>query len=246
MENKIQKLLEEVLELVSEENKEEAEKKLLEAANLGSIEAKMYLGIFYTIEKAGASEEGIYWLKQAAEAGKVEAALTLVASYLDDEGYPTNKEEFLFWLTKAADLGSPEAQYYLAEIYAEGEVVAADHDKALQLVILSAESGYAEAQYNLGLGYLQGELVEPNKELAIHWFKQAMEQGYEDAEFELANIYCEDGNPEGVNMIIALAEEGYWAAQNQLAEMYEKGLHVEKDQEQAKYWKEKAGENTFE
>lgn len=240
MENKIQQLIDEALEYTSKDNIEEGEKKLLEAANLGSTDAKFYLGLFYTTEKED-REASIYWTKQAANDGNADAALFLSVSYVNEDGECSNNEEFLRWLQKAVELESAEAQFLLAEVYSEGEIVERDIDKVIELLNLSAEGGYWEAQNALGEAYL-----DENKEQAIYWFKKAAEQDCQEAKLSLANIYCEDGNPEGVNMIIALAEEGYWAAQNQLAEMYEKGLHVEKDQEQAKYWKEKVGENTFE
>ena len=245
MDNKIQQLIDGALECINEDNIEEGEKKLLEAANLGSTEAKFYLGMFYTIEKED-REASLYWTKQAVDEGNADAALLLVSSYINEDGEYSNKEEALYWLQKACDLGNAEAQFYLGQIYGEGEIVKADHDKALQLIMLSAKNGYDEAQYELGEEYLSGDILEKNKEQAIYWLTKAAEQNYQAAKLALANIYCEDGNPDGVNMIIALAEEEYWFAQNQLAEMYEKGIYVEKDLEKAKYWKELAGDNTLE
>ncbi len=115
----------------------------------------------------------------------------------------------------------------------------------------------ASAQYNLGLMYAEGRHVAPNIKEAVVWFRQAAEKDLPEAQYDLAEILVEGdlgivrNLDEAVRWYRRLASQNFrWPdlhplvtkAQFVLGELYEQGLGVPQDDQQAAAWFESAAE----
>lgn len=116
------------------------------------------------------------------------------------------------------------AQFNLGVIYEEGRGVPKDAIEAAKWYRLAAEQGHAGAQAGLAAMYADGRGVAKDEAEALHWFHKAAEQGHVDALMHLR----------------AAAEQGSAVAQDYLAQMYEHGRGVAKDEVEAEKWHRKA------
>lgn len=118
------------------------------AARNGDVAAQARLGGFYRdgwgVERD--SQEAVYWLSKAAEAGDAEAAAQL--GLLLAEGAPDLRRDAVAgidWLKAAAGRGSALAQYHLGVAMLEGRGLAQDAVNGLALVREAASRGLALA-----------------------------------------------------------------------------------------------------
>ena len=172
-----------------------------------------------------------------------------------------NYQEAFDLCKKSADKNNAEAQVLLGLMYYNGEGVERDRFESYRLYKKAAEQGYAEAQYRLGK-----IIYEDNQYEGFKWYKKAAEQGNVEAQYELSELYAEDnslsvldykekhGSIEGLTWKKAkeisqqetlkwckrAAELGYAKAQVRLADMYFKGNCVERNQQSAFNWLQKA------
>jgi len=90
-------------------------------------------------------EEGMHWLRKAAERDNARAqrlyAWSLVALRREDAA-----NEAVTWLARAANQGDIESQYDLGLILYEGKLVPRDPVAAGQWILLAADRGYSEAR----------------------------------------------------------------------------------------------------
>ena len=95
----------------------EAEKKYLEAANLGNASAQNDLGDCYYKGQGVAQnyEEAVKWYRKAAEQGNKDAQYSLGYCYYDGRGVPINYEEAVKWFRKAARQRDPKARVMLEQ-----------------------------------------------------------------------------------------------------------------------------------
>ena len=94
-------------------------------------------------------DEGIRWLRQAAENGSHFAAYRLGKEYL--EGNAVNKDTIRAaeWFTRSAEAGNQYAQYMLGKLYLTGQGVQQDQAQAMAWFSRSAAQGNQYAQFFL-------------------------------------------------------------------------------------------------
>ena len=156
-------------------------------------------------------------------------------------------------LANRALAGNAEAQFELADLYMQSE-----HDDDITLAeewaLKAAENGQVEAMYWLGEGYtvyakeLREEDPEESKahfELAYYWLSKANIEKHPAATLELAGYYrrgdvVEKDEVKSVALVKQAAELGDVQAMRDLAFIYENGMGVDANEEQADYWTKKA------
>jgi len=137
-----------------------------------------------------------------------------------------------------------EAQIKLAnEFYSKK-----NYKEAIVWYRKAADQGNIAGQYNLGILYEKGLGVKTDLDQAISWYQIAANQNDKDAVTHLTNaqiklagqLYQAKNYKEAVSLYRTLAEQGNSVGQYNLGILYEKGLGVSTDVEQAKVWFQKA------
>jgi localization factor PodJL len=169
------------------------------------------------------------------------------ASVADDEVTPANDDSKLppatvgpFSLRLAAAQGDASAQFEVASRLAEGKGLDQDLKEAAQWYQRAAASGFAMAQFRLGTLYERGLGVKPDASRAQVWYERAAAQGNVKAMHNLAVLAAArapKGDYEGAaRWFNAAADFGLADSQYNLAVLYENGLGVAKDMQQAYKW----------
>ena len=125
----------------------------------------------------------------------------------------------------------------------------------------AAEQGHADAQYKLGVCYNTGDGIAQNKTEAVKWYRKAAEQGHADAQYNfwthhlfdsrvkkdwthhLFDSRVEKDKNKAIEYFNAAAKQGHADAQYELAQCYQDGEGVSKDQAEAVKWFTKALES---
>ena len=157
----------------------------------------------------------------------------------NDDGQGNN--EILASLNELAERGDAEVQFILGGMYENGAGVRQDKGEAIRWYQKAAEQGHiealknlnelagrgdAEVQFILGGMYENGIGVRQDKGEAIRWYQKAAEQGHIEA---LKNLN-------------ELAGRGDAEVQFILGGMYENGIGVRQDKDEAVKWYQKAVE----
>ncbi|MDP2522615.1 tetratricopeptide repeat protein [Neptunomonas phycophila] len=140
----------------------------------------------------------------------------------------------------------PEALFNLGILYDEGKGVEASITQAIQYYEAAAQAGSRAAAYQLGAIYLHDKRIASDKALANHWLSIAALRGDKDAArmlgrldnvnddmVEVRVLLAEGKDVEAANQLITLAELGNIDAKAELAWLYEAGIGVKKDLNQA-------------
>ena len=228
--------------LMKENNPEQALYWFKRAADSNDIQAQMYCAAAYLfgVGVKKNPESAQRYLIAAAKTGNSIAQYALAQSFLDSRQL-ANKKLGLIWLDKAVAQKNPAAQTKLGELYAKGESVPADIVKAKELLGLAVDQGYIPAVYQMAeLLRMQGDFKQ-----AKDWYIRAENAHYAPAKMALSQIYTEKTSPfydlhQGFLQMLKAAQSGYSEAQLALAVMYKNGLGVEKDENLAKEWEQKA------
>ena len=124
-------------------------------------------------------------LIQKAEAGEVDAQISL--GFLYSLGIVIHKDDAKAkkWFRRAADQGSAEAQYCLALLYLNSEE---DISEAITLLEAAAKQEHTEAQCRLGDLYFDDADVDQDHELAAQWYHKAALQGNVEAQYQLGLV----------------------------------------------------------
>lgn len=122
---------------------------------------------------------------KAAEAGNIDAIVSLGYMYFDGDGVDQDFAQAFTWYKKAAELEDSEAQLNLGCMYILGKGVKQDDAKALFWLQKSADAENSEAQNMLGSTYFD----EQNYAEALSWYRKAAEAGSADAQFNLSDMY---------------------------------------------------------
>jgi len=227
-----------------EENKKEAMKWYIKAADQGQVRAQYKLGVRYASGQGVIESdlEAVKWFTKAAEQGDADAQSSLGWMYHNGEGVLENVTTAVKWYTLAAEQGDAGAQYNLGVMYANGQGVIESDLEAVKWFTLAAEQGDAGAQYNLGVMYANGQgVIESNLE-AVKWFTKAAEQGDAVAQYNLGVMYANgqgviESDLEAVKWFTKAAEQGDAVAQYNLGVMYANGQGViESDLEAVKWY----------
>lgn len=100
------------------------------------------LGLFYYNGKGGCIQDkakGVKLLKEAADAGVVDAYTTLGQAYMNGDGAPKDLLQGIHYLKLGADEGDPTAFFYLGFCYENGFGTTKDLKKALNYYQKAAE-----------------------------------------------------------------------------------------------------------
>ena len=183
----------------TEQDTEKALEYLKKATVKGHTYAEWMIGKIYL--ERGEKEDGINWLKKAAEheAAQQEngcAQYYLGKMYLLGEDTERDIEEAVKWFEKASENGNQYAQYQLGKIYLTGINGNQNMKKALEWLKKSAEQNNQYAQYMLGKIYMNGMGVEKNLQEAVKWFEKSAEQENGYAQYYLGKIYLQAGDME--------------------------------------------------
>lgn len=194
-------------------------------------------------------EQGIMWVRRAANRGVVDAMLILGSCYEEGGfGLPKDGRQAAYWYGKAAEQGNADGQNSLGRCYIMGTGVEKDTVMAVECYRKSAEQGYAIAQYNLGGCYEKGAGVAKDLVKAVEWIRKSAEQGYAPAQYSLGLCYengivVEKNLAQAVEWYRKAAEQGHAEAQYALGRCLENGIGVgKKNPTEAVKWYRKAAE----
>jgi TPR repeat protein len=109
-------------------------------------------------------------LEESAEAGDIEAQMTLGFAYLEGEGVEQDDIEASYWFLLAAEEDHPDAQYILGAMIQLGRGFTQDLEKAARYYAYAANQGHAYAQYELANAYLNGRGRPMDPGLAYMWY----------------------------------------------------------------------------
>ncbi len=189
---------------------------ICKSAEQGYMLAQYMLGknLFFV---SGSESDVVKWYQKAAEQGLAEAQYSLGISILAGGWVPfkkyQDKKKSHYWISKAAENGWLHAQEHMGDCYYEGRDVEKDYDKALLWYHRAVEQDYWTEYNRADIEYKLGKtyLMRKNREECFIWVRKAAESGY-----------CK----------VACAILGY---------LYEEGVGVKEDMDQAKYWYQKSG-----
>ena len=143
------------------------------------------------------------------------ASLPAIAGFEDGErAYRQGDYETAYreWLA-AANSGDAQALYFLALMHQAGKGVERDHEKQIEFFIRAAEAGEPRAQYYFGS--ILALLDDP---------------------LDLSGVQESDYGSIGFSWIMRAALKGVGPAYESLAEIYCKGIFVDKDPDLADVW----------
>ncbi len=134
-------------------------------------------------------EEGVFWLKKAAEEGSLDAQSNLGDRYSEGIGVAQDNEEAAKWYRMAADQGDAAAQSTLGLFYETGKGGELNPSEATKWYRRAAEKGDVLAQGNLGCCYSKGQGVPQDYTEAAKWFRKAADKGEATAQYNLGVCY---------------------------------------------------------
>ena len=179
---------------------------------------------------------------EAAKSGSIDAALLLGLMY--DRGIATqsSREQALYWYEKASN--NPISAFILGTYAAEGTGFNKDRDKALDYLQFSVDKGFSEANYNLAvLKYQQGMPFIANLEKAIA--AGSSRAGLVLADYNMTNHDGSQTLKQARDLYERYAQQGEKSAQVKLGYLYEQGLAVQQDYQQALRWYSVAAEQGY-
>jgi len=227
------------------------------AAEQGSAAAHYALGGLY-FEGEGVPKdhkEAAKWLRLPAEQGDVHAQNSLALIYMNNEGVPQDFEEAAKWYRLAAEQGDESAQALLSVMYSIGRGVPVDFVLAHMWSTLSGSQGNEDAiktRIELEKMMAQSE-IEKAQEMAKNWKpKKHTSSTSAITDTELAKDFPELADSLGFQdameaydrndyeaahkLFLPLAKRGHDGAQMLLGDLYQGGLGVPQDFEEAAKW----------
>ena len=145
-----------------------------------------------------------------------------------------------FSMRLAAAQGDASAQFEVASRLAEGKGTDQDLREAAQWYQRAAANGFALAQFRLATLYERGLGVKQDRQRSQVWYERAAAQGNVKAMHNLA-VLAASRSPTGdyetaARWFKAASEHGLADSQFNLAVLYENGMGVSKDLQQAYKW----------
>jgi TPR repeat protein/serine/threonine protein kinase len=181
--------------------------------------------------------EAMKWFKMAADLGDMNSQRILGAMYQTGRGVPKNAALALPWYEKAAVQGDPMAQRELASIYMKGVDVPKDPRRALKWLKRSADSGDLISQYTLAQFYARsrdGVDLKPDYKKALIYFKKAAD--FHTPTLDGMILHPMPGGESGYDITIRRMEKLSTQAKNNVGCMYDEGLGVPVNHEEALKW----------
>ncbi|MFA6302068.1 MAG: SEL1-like repeat protein [Legionella sp.] len=214
------------------------------AADAGDVSAQMFMAASY-LYGIGVKQNYDIATKfyiDAAKNGNAIAQFTLAENFIDSR-HSSNAKLGLIWLTKSAASGNPKALTRLAAVYGEGKLVPKDVSKAKELLNKALEQNFVPAMIAMG----DLTLSEGDYQQAINWYNKGANVQNTQAYLHLAKAYLQDKSPiydanAGFLWTLKAAQSGSIQAKNDLAQLYQKGIGVEANNELAKQWSDLAAQ----
>ena len=111
----------------------------------GDLEAHVAMARLCLEARPPRTEEGVHWLRKAAERDYAHAQRLYAWRLLELRGKDA-ADEAMIWLARAADQGDAQSQYDLGLILYKGKLVPRDDATAVQWILLATDSGHSEAR----------------------------------------------------------------------------------------------------
>ena len=231
--------------------------------NLAARNPQKALKRALTLQAQAAHERAFKLFVTAAEAGLTEAERELGFYYITGEGHGLlDPVQAVRWITRAAEKNDVAAQAKLAELYLAGfqkerleqglftsseTAQQVDVETALHWALRAAEAGDAKAQAMAGYIYASAPPPLRDAARAEHWYKLAAAQDVPQAHLGLGinllfNATADEPTFAGLAHIRKAAEANLPDALYYMAVIYERGIGVLPDQQQAAEFYGKAAE----
>ena len=223
-------------------------KEYLDLAASGDEAAMYYVGSSYYDGTADGDarefgDKALYWLEKCAALGKNAHAMRKCGNCYANDGRHT---EAIAMYRAAADLGDAESMYNIAEYYMSDEgafegLTDTLADKAAELYLSAYLGGYKPARACLVRMGKDVSTVTGIPDLAVNDLLFDVSFGLMAAEFELAHLYIREDLgynrfSEAMMLFRRAHERGHSASTYFIGFMYERGLGVAKDKQQALKW----------
>lgn len=142
-------------------------------------------------------EEGLRWLKRAADANMSHAQYVYGRMFDDGEFVARNPVEAHRWFLRAAKQGHVQAELSLANQFLDGRGTPRDNRQAFAWYKLAADAGEPTAQYVTASFYERGgDGVTQNLNIARAYYAAAAAQGDETAELKFRELSARLKTPE--------------------------------------------------
>ncbi len=208
----------------------------------GLLGKAMLHGGSFGFEKQKDDKKADEALKQAADAGSVEAMLLMGQRKIQrSEGKGADFEEGLKWIEKAGEKGSGDAWVALGDLYLEGKSVKKDEKRAVECYRKGEALGHAAAMAKLGNCHETGVGVEKDAAKAFAAYKAAADRGLPAGVYNLAVCYesgigVEKSPSTAFRHYLQAAKAGLVLAMNETGLRYQTGTGVTEDVVAAAGW----------
>lgn len=237
---------------------------VLQAAEMGLLEAQTMLGSLYEFGKGVEEDKGkaALWYGKAAERGDAQAQFRLGYLYEMGEGVEEDEAQAVEWFEKAAAQGSEDARQAL-------QMIRSGEDEDWETASEQNQSGkiggdwqetagknrteYQESPgQNSGGGrpWLPMRKPEPDPTYMSNGMIELLEKNSEDEVITLAHKYLSAGldlfdenDKDYLKCIRISAELGCPEAQDMLGLLYARGVDLERDLHRAREWTRRAIQN---
>lgn len=228
---------------------------LQQAADAGHAEAWTAIGFQYDMGLGVEQDYGkaIGYYQKAADLGDALGLTNIGYSYYFGTGVEQDYGKALEYFRKAADLGEGQAVNNLGDMYENGIGVEQDYVQAMKYYQQAAELGEGYAYAGIGSLYRGGKGVEQDLLKAAEYYKKALELGVDDPvilqdvkelseSLRRAGAEARDAEDYGkaMELFLLAAELGNAEGWRDIGDLYESGLGVEKDPDQAAEYYQKA------
>lgn len=176
--------------------------------------------------------------------GEREYSMGLIHFFVGS-GEIKNCDKAKYWFEQAAEKENLKALDALGVFYFSGCNAGQDYKKAEEYYILANQKGSLQAKANLGELYREGGYgIEQDYDKALKWYQLAIKDNPYRAYNGLASLYIDQEDyDEAYKYLVEAADLDNPEAQYNLGVMYDRGVVVEQNKEQAKYWYKKAADN---
>ena len=223
--------------------KEAEIKNLKNLAEEASVSAQYQLAIIKRDYEQD-STKAIDLFEKTIEQGYLPAQFQMAQMYYYGKGVFQDFEKAFDWYKKLAEQGHTEAQYTLANLHHVGVGTTKNQKEALKWYQKAAGKDHISAQYNLAFMYRFARGTKKDLKTFKYWLKQAARQDDRDAQHQLAVIaYNNKKYREAFNWFKKAAMQGHTGAQQELAQMYKKGIGINQNPRMAEYWFEQSNLN---
>ena len=167
------------------------EKEMREWADRGDSDAQFELGLrLITGEGIKKSEEeGVTWVRRAAEQDHLRAQHVMGSLYEEGVGVSQDLTKAVEWYRKSADLGFALAQFAVGLAYDLGRGMEVDKKEAADWYRKSAAQGHLPAMAAYASKMELGEGVEKDTAKAALYYLKASQKGYIPAMTRIAGMY---------------------------------------------------------